>query len=195
MNVRGWTSTVTAVVATMSVAACSGPGPGTGAAAPDVDPSWATHTVGPVVVRIPEGWEELAPAAEGADGATYATFGVPDDGSMVRPGISVSLLSERTQDAEDEATAFVYGERATRGVEDLQKVEVERSDAELAISVSLWNEHRTAEGPAEVTSRWIIADLKGGQQVTVGVLGPRDEFAELPLDEVLDAVTFESEVS
>ncbi|MEK8227345.1 hypothetical protein NKG05_16500 [Oerskovia sp. M15] len=114
---------------------------------------------------------------------------------MVRPGVSVSVLPERTRDATAEAQSLVLGERAQRGAEDVETTEVERTDAELAVSVSLWNEHRSADGPVEVASRWVVADLAGGEQVVVGVLGPKDEFADLPLDEVLDAVQFESEAS
>lgn len=182
-------------VLTVAVAACSGTEPATEPSSTEngaVDASWVEHAVGPVVLRTPPEWTELAPASEDASGVTSATFGLPDDGSMVRPGVTVTVQDDPTRDATVEAESLVLGERAQRGAEDVETVEMDRSDAELAVGVSLWNEQQSAEGPVAVASRWVVADLAGGEQVVVGVLGPKDEFEELPLDEVLEAVSFES---
>ncbi|MEK8227344.1 hypothetical protein NKG05_16495 [Oerskovia sp. M15] len=53
MGIRGWISTATATALTLMVAACSSAEPAVDPASTDA--SWATHTVGPVVLRIPEG--------------------------------------------------------------------------------------------------------------------------------------------
>jgi hypothetical protein len=194
MTARRGFSIGLAAALTLAVAACSGAAPegAPSSGEADVDASWVEHTVGPVVLRTPQEWTELAPASEDASGVTSATFGLSDDGSMVRPGITVTVQDEPTRDASVEAESLVLGERAQRGAEDVETTELDRPDAELALGVSLWNEQQSAEGPVEVASRWVVADLAGGEQVVVGVLGPRSEFEELPLDDVLDAVAFES---
>ncbi|WP_277208339.1 hypothetical protein [Isoptericola croceus] len=191
MTTHRLAATAVAGALMLLVTGCAGTEPAAGDPTTDTSTaggSWAERSVGPVVLKIPEDWTELSRSDDGASGVTTATFGLPDDGSTVRPGITVSIQEEPTRDASAEAESLVLGERAQRGAEDVEVAELVRSDAELAVGVSLWNEQRSAEGPVEVASRWVVADLAGGEQVVVGVLGPKDEFAELPLDEVLDAV-------
>ncbi|QAY63501.1 hypothetical protein ET495_09820 [Xylanimonas allomyrinae] len=173
----------TLLLTTLLLTACGGGSP---EAAPVPD-DWQTFTAGRVVVKAPPTWRKLdAPSA--GDGTTTTTFGLPDDGSMVRPGVSVTSVPHPDRDAADEASALVTREKATNGAKDVTTTEVERAGATSAVEVTFWQELRSAEGPVEVAHHWLVADLDDGSQVLVGALGARADFEELPLDEAIAAV-------
>ncbi|QAY64385.1 hypothetical protein ET495_15520 [Xylanimonas allomyrinae] len=66
--------------------------------------------------------------------------------------------------------------------------EVDVPGARAAVEVSLWSVQPTAGGDTHVRWRWLVADLTDGRQALVGVLGVRETFEALPLDEVFDSV-------
>jgi len=163
------------VVAALAAGCTSGP-------AQEIDPSWTAHTLGPVTVHAPAEWEELASTADNL------TVGLPGDDELVRPGVSVTVLAEPAQDAPAEAKSLATRERATRGAQDITITDVDLAGATAATEVAMWSELPTEGGPSQVRSRWVVADLDSGEQVLIGVLGPREEYEALPLDEVLDTV-------
>ncbi|WP_028045161.1 hypothetical protein [Cellulomonas sp. URHE0023] len=178
-----------ATCAVLGLSACSSDAPDD---EPSTDPSWQSFTVGPVTLSAPSEWERSAGSDlyPSSDTDTTVALTAPENDEGVRAGVLVTVQSAPTRDATEEAAALMIGEKATTGADDVETGEGELSGASSVATVSFVSDVRRSDGTtASLRSRWIVADLDSGEQVIVRAVGPRDEFEDTPLDEILQTVT------
>ncbi|MGN8247372.1 hypothetical protein ACTHAM_001547 [Cellulomonas soli] len=184
-------ATAVAAIAVLGLSACSSDPSGSSADEPSIDPSWQSFTVGPATLSVPADWEKSAGSDVYplSDTDETVVLAAPENDTGVRAGVLVTVQTAPTRDAAAEADALVLGEKATTGADEVETGEGEVWGATSVATVSFISDVRRSDGTtAQLRSRWLVADLESGEQVVIRALGPRDEFDDTPLDEILQTV-------